>query len=146
MKSKVRSTLLLVVLFVLAATSLFAQTRSFTATNIAVTLEDAGTGGLVVIGTKVKVELTDPDLASPTLKLVSATVNYSQFGGPIAADMTWDAVALKWKAEYTVLPGSLNNTPAKVKVTGTAANTNEYAVGDEPNLRLTTLPQILARW
>ncbi|MDD4310300.1 MAG: hypothetical protein PHO32_07970, partial [Candidatus Cloacimonetes bacterium] len=140
MKSKVRSALLFVVLFVLAASSLFAQTRSFTAANIAVTLEDAGTGGIVLIGTKVKVELTDPDLANPTLKLVSATVNFTEFGGVAEAVMTWYAGESKWKADYTVTPGNLNNILANVKVTGTTANGNDHGVWDETEFTVNNIP------
>jgi hypothetical protein len=121
MKSKIRVTLLLVVLFVIAMTTAFAQTRAFDDSHIAVTIENAGPGGVVVIGSTVKVTLTDPEYSpgsDPPNEIESASVNFSQFGGPATVAMTWDAILLKWKADYLVVPGAINTTTAKVIVTG----------------------------
>lgn len=121
MKSKVRVTLLLIVLFVIAMTTAFAQTRAFDDSHIAVTIENAGPGGIVVIGSTVKVTLTDPEYtpgSDPPNEIQSASVNFSQFGGGTTVAMTWDAVLTKWKADYTVIPGAVNTTTAKVIVTG----------------------------
>lgn len=121
MKSKVRVTLLLIVLFVIAMTTAFAQTRAFDDSHITVTIENAGPGGIVVIGSTVKVTLTDPEYtpgSDPPNEIETASVNFSQFGGGTTVAMTWDAILTKWKADYTVIPGAINTTTAKVIVTG----------------------------
>lgn len=132
MNSKVRSTLLLVVLFVIATSSLFAATRAFNNANIEVDLVGFGPGGAqnAIIGSTVKVYLTDPDIGNPA-ELVSAEANFGQFGGPVVSPMTWDVGISKWKTEYTVLPGVLNGTNAQVRVKGTSVNLDELSILDE---------------
>jgi len=118
MNSKVRGALLIVVLFVIASSVLFAQTREFDASHIDVTLVNPGPDGPthVVIGTTLQVELEDPDIGT-TIAIESATVDFSQFEGPAAETMVWDDGDQRWKAEYSVSAGSLENTTARVKIT-----------------------------
>ena len=130
MNSKVRGVLLFVVLFVIASSSLFAQTRAFDATHIDVSVQSPGPGGIVIIGSTVMVELTDPDLGLPA-EITAAEVDFSQFQGPTAVPMVWDGGDSKWKAQYQVSPGTLNNTNARVKIHSLAINTDEQIKQDD---------------
>ncbi|MFA7097355.1 MAG: hypothetical protein WC383_12865, partial [Gammaproteobacteria bacterium] len=123
MNSKVRGALLIVVLFVIASSVLFAQTREFDASHIDVTLLNPGPDGPnhVIIGTTVEVELEDPDIGTE-IAVESATADFSQFEGPAAEAMVWDDGDQRWKAEYTVGAGSLADATAKVKITASKEN------------------------
>ncbi|MDY0150699.1 MAG: hypothetical protein RBS43_00325, partial [Candidatus Cloacimonas sp.] len=136
MKSKVRSTLLFVVLFVIATTSMFAATRAFDDSHINVTIQNAGPGGVVVIGSTVKVTLTDPEYSSsldPPNEILSAAVDFRLFGGIEADAMSWDPVLLKWKKDFVVQAGTINTiTPtAKVKVRGFFRSGGESIIPDD---------------
>ena len=132
MNSKVRSALLFVVLFVIASSSLFAQTRVFDESDIVVNLINPGLGGATqaVIGSVVNVELTDPDIGTVT-EIVSAQANFTGFGGPNNFDMTWDNVDAKWKAQYTVMSGTLDGTNATVWIRAFAKNGGEQYTQDD---------------
>ncbi|MDI3503680.1 MAG: large repetitive protein, partial [Candidatus Cloacimonadota bacterium] len=132
MNSKVRGALLIVVLFVIASSVLFAQTREFDASHIDVTLLNPGPDGPnhVIIGTTIKVELEDPDIGTP-IAIESATADFSQFEGPTAEAMVWDDDDQRWKAEYTVGAGSLENATAKVKITASKENGDGQITQDD---------------
>ncbi|MDD5407941.1 MAG: hypothetical protein PHW06_04050, partial [Candidatus Cloacimonas acidaminovorans] len=59
MKRKFRTTLFLIVLFVLTTTSLFGDPPSFDASNITVITQNTGPGGSLVVGSVVRVTVAD---------------------------------------------------------------------------------------
>lgn len=145
MKRKFRTTLFLVVLFVLTATSLFGQSRVFNATHINVWLEDhlAGSDTTAIIGTKVQVTLTDPDFGTPS-QISTVYADFSQFGrSPGEMQMVWDAAISKWKAMYQVAPGTLNGTSARVKIHSITQDENEQFIWDDVYFTVNNVPSSL---
>jgi len=121
------------VLFLITATTLFAQTRVFDGGNINVTLQN-DSGGIVVINTIVNVTLTDPEFSAsddPLGEISSATVNFSEFGGSNSVTMEQDPVTGLWSCNYTVVPGTLNNVTAKVIVSGNFRNGGSSIIPDD---------------
>ena len=145
MKRKFRTTLFLIVLFVLTATSLLGQSRVFDPSHIDVWLEDylAGSPTTAIIGTKVQVTLTDPDLGTSS-QIETVYANFSQFGAyPEEIQMVWDADISKWKATYQVAPGTLSGTQARVKIHSISQNENEQSIWDDAYFTVNNVPTIL---
>jgi hypothetical protein len=114
---------------------MFAATRAFDDSHISVLIENASPGGIVVIGSTVKVSLTDPEYSpinDPPNEIASASVNFSMFGGPAAyVAMDWNPVTSKWEKDYIVQPGVINTTVAKVTVKGTFFSGGESTIPDD---------------
>ena len=144
MNSKVRAALLFVVLFVIASTSLFAQSRAFTAAHITVSLLNPGPGGAThaVIGTTVQVSLEDPDLGG-VAEIATAEANFAEFGAPAVLPMMWDAGDQRWKAEYTVAAGTLNGAAAKVRINSTNLNGDYQSTQDDVSYTVNNLAATL---
>jgi hypothetical protein len=133
------------VLFVLTATSLLGQSRVFDPSHIDVWLEDylAGSSTTAIIGTKVQVTLTDPDLGTSS-QIETVYANFSQFGAyPEEIQMVWDADISKWKATYQVAPGTLSGTQARVKIHSISQNENEQSIWDDAYFTVNNVPTIL---
>nr|HPI26657.1 hypothetical protein [Candidatus Cloacimonadota bacterium] len=139
MKSKVRSTLLLVVLFVLAATALFAAPPAFDVSDFTVTIQNAGPGGSLVVGSVVRVTVKD-DLNLQAGGFSSATCDFSQFGGPanqVMTRITNEPGFGEWRAIYTLVLGTINAPNRKFSVTATngdGSTTVEYPTGYTVNV------------
>ncbi|HOM79711.1 MAG TPA: hypothetical protein PLZ47_06460, partial [Candidatus Cloacimonas acidaminovorans] len=132
-------------LFVLTATSLLGQSRVFDPSHIDVWLEDylAGSPTTAIIGTKVQVTLTDPDLGTSS-QIETVYANFSQFGAyPEEIQMVWDADISKWKATYQVAPGTLSGTQARVKIHSISQNENEQSIWDDAYFTVNNVPTIL---
>lgn len=145
MKSKIRVTLLFVVLFVIATSSLFAQTRAFDDTHIDVEIVNPGPLGKVVINSTVKVSLTDPEYSagsSPPNEISEAWVNFLQFEGPASVPMVFNNVTLKWEASYLVQGGTLNHLvpTAKVLVKGNFWSGGESTIPDDELFMVNNIP------
>jgi hypothetical protein len=106
---------LFAMLFGFSASELYAQSRAFDETHIAVSITDPATDARVIIGSTVRVELTDPSIGDPT-EVASASVDYSLFGVADEVDMDWDDDISRWVAEYIVVEGTLNDENAHVEV------------------------------
>ncbi|MDD2297540.1 MAG: hypothetical protein PHX79_06965, partial [Sphaerochaetaceae bacterium] len=128
MNSKVRAALLFVVLFVIASSSLFAQSVRFGTGNITTQLVDESDNLLpdqnnAGIGTIVKILLDVP----ATTPLNTAYVDFSQFGGSNHVNMTdINGDMLSWVARYRITPGNLTNFPARATVHGTWASGSAF--------------------
>jgi len=144
MNSKVRAALLFVVLFVIASTSLFAQSRAFTAANITVSLLNPGPGGAThaIIGTTIQVSLEDPDLGG-VAQIATAEANFADFGAAAVVPMVWDVGDQRWKAEYTVAAGALNGATAKVRINSTNLNSDYQSTQDDVSFTVNNLAATL---
>jgi len=146
MKSNVRTTLLFVVLFVLAVTSLFAAPPVFTTDNITVT---PASGSTLTIGSTITITVVDVNnITNPSLQFASATVDLTQFGGPADQAMTRVSNAPgqgQWRTSYAVQLGTIDGV-ANRKFTVTAVNpdgstsvegTQSYTVDNVPSMNNT---------
>ena len=133
MKSKVRSTLLLVVLFVLAVSALFAAPPQFTPANITAV---PATGNLT-IGSTITITVVDiNNITVPANQFASAKVDLTQLGGPAEQPMVKVSNAPgqgQWRATYTVALGNIDGVANRMfSVTATnpdGSHTEQYPQG-----------------
>ena len=138
MNSKVRFVLLFVALFVIASSTLFAQTRAVTNADISASLTNPGPDGPnhAIIGTIVNVVLTDPDFGTLDEVTAPTVASFAQFGAPSQITMTHNGAGV-WTASYTVTPGTssagnaLVNQPAFVSVFPTVGGSQQNVADDE---------------
>jgi len=139
MKRKFRTTLFLIVLFVLTATSLFGDPPSFDASNITVITQNTGPGGSLVVGSVVRVTVADLHNLQAA-GFTSATCDFSQFGGPanqVMTKITNEPGFGEWRAIYTLQLGTINAPNRKFSVTATNADgslTVQYPTGYTVNV------------
>jgi hypothetical protein len=109
MKSNVRTTLLLVVLFVLAVTSLFAAPPELTIAEISTVPASGATLG---IGSTITITAVDLNNISDTdLQFTGAFLDLTEFGGPDSLAMNKISNAPgqgQWRASYTVKLGTID--------------------------------------
>ena len=139
MKRKFRTTLFLIVLFVLTTTSLFGDPPSFDASNITVITQNTGPGGSLVVGSVVRVTVADLHNLQAA-GFTSATCDFSQFGGPanqVMTKITNEPGFGEWRAIYTLQLGTINAPNRKFSVTATNADgslTVQYPTGYTVNV------------
>lgn len=139
MKRKFRTTLFLIVLFVLTATSLFGDPPSFDASNITVITQNTGPGGSLVVGSVVRVTVADLHNLQAA-GFTSATCDFSEFGGPanqVMTKITNEPGFGEWRAIYTLQLGTINAPNRKFSVTATNADgslTVQYPTGYTVNV------------
>ena len=130
MKQKLSLTLLFVVLFVLATSTLFAQSRDYSNANITVEIFDNATpvasfwgpnsGGdapEIFVGYRVDVTLTDPDwgAGAGAERVISASIDFGALRNAAATPTIVNMVPSDpedgiWRASYTIQPGDLDGT------------------------------------
>jgi hypothetical protein len=139
MKRNFRTTLFLIVLFVLTATSLFGDPPSFDASNITVITQNTGPGGSLVVGSVVRVTVADLHNLQAA-GFTSATCDFSEFGGPanqVMTKITNEPGFGEWRAIYTLQLGTINAPNRKFSVTATNADgslTVQYPTGYTVNV------------
>ena len=142
MKRKFRTTLFLVVLFVLTATSLFAAPPVLTSDNISAVPES----GSLTIGSTITITATDVNnITNPDLQFQGAKVDLTQLGGPTELEMNKISNAPgqgRWRISYTVTLGSIDGV-ANRQFSVTAYNAdgetntlypNTYTVDNVPSM------------
>lgn len=145
MKSNVRTTLLLVVLFVLAVTSLFAAPPELTTTEISA-VPASGTLG---IGSTITITVVDVNNGTdPDTQFDAVSLDLTQFGGPDSLAMNKVSNAPgqgRWRASYTVILGSIDGVPNReFSVTAynddgftTVVGSQTYTVDNVPSMNNT---------
>lgn len=142
MKSNVRTTLLLVVLFVLAVSSLFAAPPVFTTAEITA----VPASGTLTIGSTITITVVDVNnITVPDTQFDAVSLDLTEFGGPNNLAMTKVSNAPgqgQWRANYTVVLGTIDGVPnrefsvtaSNVDGSTTVVGSQSYTVDNVPSM------------